>query len=51
MRVRSGLVEVNWSSDAVDHLARSGRYPDAVDIEVDWIIEALNDSDAVQVDP
>jgi len=27
-------VEVNWSDEAVKHLARSQRYPDAVDIDV-----------------
>jgi hypothetical protein len=33
------------------HLARSHRYPGAVDINVGWTVEAVNDIDAVQVDP
>jgi len=45
------VVEVIWSHEAVQHLARSRRYPDAVDIDVAWTIEAVNDVDAVQVDP
>jgi hypothetical protein len=44
-------VEVIWSDAAAQHLARSRRYPDAADIEVDWTVEAVNDRDAVQVDP
>lgn len=40
-----------WSDAAAQHLARSQRYPGAVDIEVDWTVEAVNDIDAVQVDP
>jgi len=44
-------VEVIWSDAAAKHLARSQRYPDAVDIDVDWTVEAVNDVDAVQVDP
>jgi hypothetical protein len=40
-----------WSDAAAKHLARSQRYPGAVDIEVDWTVEAANDIDAVQVDP
>ncbi|MDT0263356.1 hypothetical protein [Jatrophihabitans lederbergiae] len=36
---------------AAKHLTRSQRYPGAVDIEVDWTAEAVNDVDAVQVDP
>ena len=44
-------VEVIWSDAAAQHLARSQRYPGAVDIEVDWTLEAINDIDAVQVDP
>ena len=45
------IVEVIWSDAAAKHLARSQRYPDAVDIDVDWTVEAVNDIDAVQVDP
>ncbi len=45
------LVEVIWSDAAAKHLARSQRYPGALDIEVDWTVEAVNDIDAVQVDP
>src|SRR5664279_1168322 len=45
------LVEVNWSEEALEHLARSQRYSGAADIEVDWTVEAVNDSAAVQVDP
>jgi hypothetical protein len=45
------MVEVIWSDAAERHLARSQRYPGAADIEVAWTIEAVNDSDAVQVDP
>lgn len=44
-------VEVIWSDPATRHLARSRRYPGAVDIEVDWTVEAVDDRDAVQVDP
>lgn len=45
------VVEVIWSDEALKHLARSQRYPGAVDIEVGWTVEAINDADAVQVDP
>ena len=45
------LVEVIWSDAAAKHLARSLRYPGAIDIEVDWTVEAVNDIDAVEVDP
>jgi hypothetical protein len=44
-------VEVIWSDEALRHLARSQRYSGAADIELDWTIEAVNDIDAVQVDP
>lgn len=44
-------VEVIWSDAAAQHLARSQRYPGAGDIEVDWTVEAVDDGDAVQVDP
>ncbi len=44
-------MEVIWSEMAAKHLTRSQRYPGAVDIEVDWTAEAVNDVDAVQVDP
>jgi hypothetical protein len=44
-------VEVTGSDEAVKHLARSQRYQGAVDIEVAWAVEAINDADAVQVDP
>jgi len=46
-------VEVIWSHAATEHLARSQRYADAVDIEVEveWTVEAANDIDAVQVEP
>jgi len=44
-------VEVVWSDAAVQHLARSQRCPGALDIDVGWTVEAVNDSDAVQVDP
>lgn len=40
-----------WSDAAAEHLARSQRYTAAVDIEVEWTVEAANDIDAVQVDP
>lgn len=49
--VYSQAVELGWSDAAAQHLARSQRYPGAVDIEVDWTVEAVNDVDAVQVDP
>ncbi len=45
------IVEVNWSNAAVDHLASSKRCPGALDLEVAWTVEAVNDVDAVQVDP
>lgn len=44
-------MEVNWSDATAKHLARSNRYPGALDIEVAWTVEAANDIDAVQVDP
>ncbi len=44
-------MEVIWSEMAAKHLTRSQRYPGEVDIEVDWTAEAVNDVDAVQVDP
>jgi len=44
-------VEVRWSDAAAQHLARSQRYPDAVDIALGWTVEAVSDADAVQVDP
>jgi hypothetical protein len=44
-------VEVIWADVAAQHLARSQRYRGAVDIDVDWTVEAVNDIDAVQVDP
>jgi hypothetical protein len=44
-------VEVIWSDPALKHLARSQRYSGAIDIEVGWTVEAINDIDAVQVDP
>ena len=44
-------VEVIWSESAARHLARSQRFPGAIDIEVAWTVEAVNDVDAVQVDP
>ncbi|MDQ2957954.1 MAG: hypothetical protein M3Y42_13420 [Actinomycetota bacterium] len=44
-------MEVNWPDEALEHLARSQRYSGAVDIEVAWTVEAVNDNDAVQVDP
>lgn len=40
-----------WSDAAAKHLARSQRYSSAVDIELAWTVEAVNDIDAVQVDP
>jgi hypothetical protein len=49
--VYARVVEVIWSDEALKHLARSQRYPGAADIELDWTIEAVNDIDAVQVDP
>jgi hypothetical protein len=45
------MVEVIWSDEAAQHLARSQRYPGALDIEVGWTIEAVDDIDAVKVDP
>ncbi|MEO8888406.1 MAG: hypothetical protein ABI429_03815 [Jatrophihabitantaceae bacterium] len=44
-------MEVMWSDDAAGHLARSQRYRDAIDFQLDWTREAANDVDAVQVDP
>lgn len=44
-------VELASSDRATQHLARSLRYPGAADIEVAWTIEAVNDVDAVEVDP
>ncbi len=45
------IVEVTWSDAAAKHLARSQRYPRAVDIELTWTVEAVNDIDAVEIDP
>ncbi|MGI8417251.1 MAG: hypothetical protein ACR2P2_13820 [Nakamurella sp.] len=42
---------MNWSDAAAKHLARSERYPGALDIEAAWTAEAVNDIDAIQVDP
>ena len=47
----SRAVEVSWSDEAVKHLARSQRYPDAAGIDVAWAAEAVSDVDAAQVDP
>jgi hypothetical protein len=44
-------VEVAWSDASAQYLARSQRYPGAADLEVEWATEAVNDVDAVQVDP
>lgn len=49
--VYGGAVELSWSDAAAEHLVRSQRYPGALDIEVGWTVEAVNDVDAVQVDP
>lgn len=49
--VYAGKVEVQWSAEAIEHLARSTRYPGAIDLEPDWVREAVDDVDAVQVDP
>jgi hypothetical protein len=49
--VYTAVMEVTWSQEASQHLARSQRYQDAMDIEVDWTLEAANDTDAVQIDP
>ena len=35
-----------WSDAAAKHLARSQRYSGAVDIELAWTVEAVNDIDA-----
>lgn len=51
IRLQYWCVELIWSHEAKQHLARSQRYPGAVDIEVAWTVEAVNDIDAVQVDP
>lgn len=44
-------MEVVWSTDAVEHLKRSTRYPGALDIDLMWTQEAVDDEDAVVVDP
>jgi hypothetical protein len=44
-------VEVNWTTGAIEHLARSRRYPGAIDINPAWAAEAADDVDAVVVEP
>jgi hypothetical protein len=45
-------VEVRWTRARSEHIgARSDRYPDAIDIEVEWTDEAVADPRAVVSDP
>ncbi|MBN9610900.1 MAG: hypothetical protein BGO26_09070 [Actinobacteria bacterium 69-20] len=43
--------DVSWSEQAIEHLARSKRYPGAVDIHPMWTAEAVADEGMVEVDP
>jgi hypothetical protein len=44
--------DVEWNEEAADHIrSRSGRYPGAVDIEVAWTVEAVNDPDRLVDEP
>lgn len=43
---------IEWDDDAAHHIrTRSLRYPDAVDIEPDWTVEAVNDPDRIVDEP
>lgn len=43
---------IEWEDDAAHHICtRSQRYADAVDIEPEWTVEALNDPDRIADEP
>jgi predicted HicB family RNase H-like nuclease len=45
-------VEVRWTRDRTQHIAtRSHRYPDSIDIDVEWTSEAAADPRAMVIDP
>jgi hypothetical protein len=45
-------MEVRWTGARAAHIgSRSQRYPDAVDIEVGWVEEAVADPRAMVTDP
>ncbi|MDQ2788967.1 MAG: hypothetical protein DLM60_15700 [Pseudonocardiales bacterium] len=45
-------MEVRWTRARAEHIAtRSSRYPDSIDIDVEWANEAAADPSAVISDP
>ena len=45
-------VQIHWAPEDVAYIGtRSQRYPDALDIEIDWVQEAVTDPRLVQVAP
>lgn len=45
-------VWIDWTEEDARHIAsRSRRYPGALDLEVGWTQEAVNDRHAVLIDP
>ncbi len=43
---------IEWAEEDAHHIAtRSRRYPDALDVAVEWTQEAVNDERAVLIDP
>ncbi len=45
-------VKVHWTRARVEHIGtRSDRYPDAIDIDVEWVDDAVADPRAVVSDP
>lgn len=45
-------MEVRWTRDQTQHIAtRSHRYPDSIDIDVEWTSEAAADPRAMVIDP
>ena len=46
------MEDIEWDEEAADHIrSRSGRYPGAVDIELVWTSEAINDPDRLVDEP
>jgi len=45
-------VSITWSQEAANHIrTRSRRYPEALDIEPDWTVEAVQDPEALWFEP
>lgn len=45
-------VWIEWAEEDAQHIAtRAQRYPDALDLAVEWTQEAVNDERAVLIDP